>query len=127
MLSLFNLFYAQAITCGRSKAKGNTIESERDIPLKGKEDYPGEGIMRFVKELPAHVYFTDGLLTLDFSYPVNCVTVSVTNVSTGKVVYWDVYDLPGQVIIDLTGESSGKYQVGLISESWSLCGNFSIE
>lgn len=127
MISLFNLFCAQAKTCGRSKAKSNTIESERDIPLKGKEDFTGEGIVRSVKELPAHVYFTDGQLTLDFSYPVNCVTVSVTNVSTRKVTYWDVYDLPGQVIIDLTGEASGKYQVGLISVSWSLCGDFSIE
>lgn len=127
MISFFNLFYAQANIGGESKAKGNVIESERDIPLRGKEDSPSEGIMRSVKELPAQVCFTDGQLTIDFSYPVSCVTVSITNVSTGKVVYWNVYDLPGQVTIDLTGEASGKYQVELISESWSLCGDFSIE
>ncbi|MEG0463733.1 DUF3244 domain-containing protein [Bacteroides sp.] len=101
-------------------------EADREIPLKAmKPGQPGS-IARSIIQKPAIGRICDGVLTIDFLSPVSSITITLTNLLTGKIVYWDAFEMAGNVVIDLTSEESGTYQVNLNSPHWCLQGQFDL-
>lgn len=102
-----------------------SVETKREVPLKAdKPGQPGD-ILRSPAVHPAEASVCGELLTIDFLYPVSSITITLTNVSTGEVVYWEVYEMAGNAVIDLSAETPGEYQLKLTSPQWCLRGSFS--
>lgn len=100
------------------------VERKREIPLQTDKPQPGD-IARSPVVRPAEASVCGELLTIDFLYPVSSITITLTNVSTGEVVYWEVYEMAGNAVIDLSAEAPGEYQLKLTSPQWCLRGSFS--
>ena len=101
-------------------------EAGREIPLEAmKPGQPGN-IARSVTQKPAIGQICDGVLTIDFLSPVSSVTITLTNLLTGKIVYWDAFEMAGNVVVNLANEEPGTYQVSLISPHWCLQGQFDL-
>lgn len=76
---------------------------------------------------PAQVFLMDHLLTaesLDFESDFK---ITITNISTGEVVYEQTYNANTKsTTIDLGTEEAGEYKIELSSANWQLYGNFDL-
>lgn len=76
---------------------------------------------------PAQVFLMEHLLTaesLDFESDFK---ITITNISTGEVVYEQTYHASTKYItIDLGIEETGEYKIELSSANWQLYGNFDL-
>lgn len=76
---------------------------------------------------PVQVFLMDHLLTtesLDFESDFK---ITITNISTGEVVYEQTYKSNTKYItIDLCTEEIGEYKIELSSASWLLYGDFTL-
>lgn len=76
---------------------------------------------------PAQVFLVDHLLTaesLDFESDFK---ITITNISTGEVVYEQAYNASTKhITIDLGIEETGEYKIELSSANWLLYGDFSL-
>lgn len=75
---------------------------------------------------PVKAIICNGAVVIDFSYPVTSLVVTLTAVPTNKVLCWEVYEMVGNVVINMLTEATGNYQLRLTSPQWCLCGNFAI-
>lgn len=103
------------------------MEIEMNVPLNIFFNEVGEWTKKS-KSLPRTVdaFVCNGTVVVNFSSPICSVVVTVASTSTGKVLCWEVYEMPGNVVINMLSESTGDYQIKLTSPQWCLCGNFSI-
>ncbi len=76
---------------------------------------------------PAQVFLMDHLLTaesLDFESDFK---ITITNMTTGEVVYQQTYNASTKhTAIDLGTEETGEYKIELSSANWQLYGNFDL-
>lgn len=76
---------------------------------------------------PIQVFLLDHLLmaeSLDFESDFK---ITITNISTGEVVYKQTYNARTKYItIDLGTEEAGNYKIELSSANWQLYGDFSL-
>lgn len=71
-------------------------------------------------------FVCNGCVVINFSYPISSIVVAVTSVSTGKALCWEVYKMPGNIVINMMEESTGDYDLKLTSPQGCLHGIFSI-
>lgn len=69
----------------------------------------------------------DHLLTAESLGFESDFKISITNISTGEVVYGQTYNASTKYItIDLGTEKTGEYKTELSSANWLLYGNFDL-
>lgn len=66
------------------------------------------------------------LLFINFSSPVESITVIVTDTETGEMVYSYTYSNIEEITIDLNGLDAGKYTLEILLDTTTLVGDFYI-
>lgn len=102
------------------------FESKREVPVRA-ETHDDISVPRSAVIKPLQVFISGTQLTVDFFEPLSSVTITVENISTKKVVFWEVYNMPGAAMIDLSDGGAGNYQVKITLTSSCLWADFSIE
>lgn len=76
---------------------------------------------------PVQVFLMDHLLTAESLNFESDFKITITNISTGEVVYEQTYNASTKyTTIDLSTEETGEYKIELSSANWQLYGNFDL-
>lgn len=76
---------------------------------------------------PAQVFLVDHLLTVESLDFESNFKITITNMSTGEVVYEQTYNANTKyTTIDLGTEEAGDYKIELSSANWLFYGDFSL-
>ncbi len=106
---------------------GNWAIDGSDVPLRGIAEEDPELVVRSIR-MPSINASQDGSeLTINFQTTVRTVEFTVTNLSTGEVVYTTTELTPGTVYIDLAGEDAGEYLLEMRMPYWYFSGTFTLE
>ena len=73
---------------------------------------------------PIDAYLYDSTVNIDFIDMCENVTITITHVVTGMVVYSETVTNTVNVSIDLSGNSSGEYLIEITSDGMLLEGGF---
>ena len=100
-------------------------DDEREIPLDPVGSKEGGPIARSIIIQPASAY-VDDIVTVVFNKDLPSASITITNVSTGAVVYSETYSMPTLITINVSAENSGKYQIEIVSDEIRLSGYFTL-
>lgn len=75
---------------------------------------------------PVYAYLYNDVVDISFNENNAVVSVTVTNESTGEIVYSETHSNPATLSIDLNGESSGNYLIEIEADNTCLEGNFNL-
>lgn len=75
---------------------------------------------------PVYAHICNQVLSVNFPYEVPSATISVTNLSTGEVIYSDTYASPSQISFDLSQEASGEYYLEIVFDDFCIYGQFTL-
>lgn len=96
--------------------------SDDDIPIN-KEGGP---IVRSIYMPVVDAYLYNDVVDISFNENIAVVSVTVTNESTGEIVYSETHSSPATLSIDLNGESSGNYLIEIEANDTLLIGYFNL-
>lgn len=118
---LIPLMYS--FVCAQSQL-GFIIALKKDIPHEIK--YSDDTIVRSPAMLPATAVVGNMKITVNIFQPVANVTIMITNTDTGEMLYVNEYISPNcvEVPLDAGWESSAGYRIDIISDAWTLYGEF---
>lgn len=101
-------------------------DDEREIPLDPSGPIEGGPITRSIIIQPASAYVDSDIVTVVFNKDLPSASITITNVSTGAVVYSETYSMPTLITINVSAENSGKYQIEIVSDEIRLSGYFTL-
>ena len=101
-------------------------DDEREIPLDPVGYKEGGPIARSIIIQPASAYVDSDIVTVVFNKDLPSASITITNVSTGAVVYSETYSMPTLITINVSAENSGKYQIEIVSDEIRLSGYFTL-
>lgn len=101
-------------------------DDEREIPLDPVGSKEGGPIARSIIIQPASAYVDSDIVTVVFNKDLPSASITITNVSTGAVVYSETYSMPTLITINVSAENSGKYQIEIVSDEIRLSGYFTL-
>jgi len=105
-----------ALTSYPIKPKDRTgSTSEEGLPIK-----------RSIQLQIADAYLYNNVVNISFNENIGSATITVTNESTGKIVYSETHSSPATLSIDLNGESSGNYLIEIEANDALLIGYFNL-
>lgn len=81
-------------------------DDEREIPLDPVGSKEGGPIARSIIIQPASAYVDSDIVTIVFNKDLPSASITITNVSTGAVVYSEIYSMPTLITINVS--KSGK-------------------
>lgn len=120
LILLCSMLFAQLP--GFANIKVDTYSSINTIKIHGERHHEA-----LRSPLPAQLSLTDHLLiaeSLDFESDFK---ITITNLSTGEIVYEQIYNASTKyTTIDLGTEEMGQYTIQLSSANWLLYGDFSL-
>ena len=82
-------------------------DDEREIPLDPVGSKEGGPIARSIIIQPASAYVNSDIVTVVFNKDLPSASITITNVSTGAVVYSEIYSMPTLITINVSAENSG--------------------
>ena len=97
-------------------------DDEREIPLDPVGSKEGGPIARSIIIQPASAYVDSDIVTVVFNKDLPSASITITNVSTGAVIY----SMPTLITINVSAENSGKYQIEIVSDEIRLSGYFTL-
>lgn len=118
---LFLLFVTLLVQMNITSSAGE-MKSARQIRLSAKVRAPH----RSVPVLPIAI-IENSLLSVDLLSPVTTVTATIKDAETGEVVYISTETDVEKLVIDLTGEETGKYILEVESPLVIYSGEFDLE
>ena len=101
-------------------------DDEREIPLVPVGSKEGGPIARSIIIQPASAYVNSDIVTVVFNKDLPSASITITNVSTGAVVYSEIYSMPTLITINVSAENSGEYQIEIVSDEIRLSGYFTL-
>ena len=101
-------------------------DDEREIPLDPVGFKEGGPIARSIIIQPASAYVNSDIVTVVFNKDLPSASITITNVSTGAVVYSEIYSMPTLITINVSAENSGEYQIEIVSDEIRLSGYFTL-
>ena len=101
-------------------------DDEREIPLDQVGSKEGGPIARSIIIQPASAYVNSDIVTVVFNKDLPSASITITNVSTGAVVYSEIYSMPTLITINVSAENSGEYQIEIVSDEIRLSGYFTL-
>lgn len=111
-LLLCSMLFAQLPSFANSEIE--TYSTRQTIIIRGSGQHTAQRSL-----FPAQVFLVDHLLTAE------SLKITITNMSTGKVVHEQTYNASTKYItINLGTEEIGDYKIELSSTSWLLYGIF---
>ena len=101
-------------------------DDEREITLDPVGSKEGGPIARSIIIQPASAYVNSDIVTVVFNKDLPSASITITNVSTGAVVYSEIYSMPTLITINVSAENSGEYQIEIVSDEIRLSGYFTL-
>ncbi len=101
-------------------------DDKREIPLDPVGSKEGGPIARSIIIQPASAYVNSDIVTVVFNKDLPSASITITNVSTGAVVYSEIYSMPTLITINVSAENSGEYQIEIVSDEIRLSGYFTL-
>ena len=101
-------------------------DGKNKFPVNGVDSNVGRPVLRSVQLSPVEAYVKDGVVTVNFIYPVEGATITVTDLSTGQCVYWDFTENEARVTIDMSDKASAKYELKITTSDWNMSGSFEL-
>jgi hypothetical protein len=98
-------------------------DDEREIPLDPVGSKEGGPIAR---SIIISAYVNSDIVTVVFNKDLPSASITITNVSTGAVVYSEIYSMPTLITINVSAENSGEYQIEIVSDEIRLSGYFTL-
>ncbi|MDO5420502.1 MAG: DUF3244 domain-containing protein [Bacteroides sp.] len=92
----------------------------------GSTSEEGLPIKRSIQRQIADAYLYNDVVDISFNENIAVVSVTVTNESTGEIVYSETHSSPATLSIDLNGESSGNYLIEIEANDTLLIGYFNL-
>lgn len=108
------------ITLTATKDDTRHIEHGHDIE-PDKAVIPRSTILQF-----AYAYLYNNVVNISFNENIESATITITNESTGEIVYSEAYSSPTTLNIDLNDESCGNYIIEIEADDTCFKGNFSL-
>lgn len=113
-ISLLCVFFAEgaAVTTERKtvEIKAKVATRPRSLPI-----------------IPVNAFIENTVLSLEFAYPCESVSIKIINVDNENSVYSHAMENPTNFTIDLTGEESGYYRLELVIDGKEYSGEFELE
>ena len=96
------------------------------VPIKERRpDYSDGGIARSPIFTLAQAFVSEKVLLVEILCLVDDVSIMVTDVKTGRIVYSETFMETDKVLINLEAADVGVYQVDIIADDVSMYGEFS--
>lgn len=124
---LMALFFVVSFLSLSVNAKGKLTE-KKEISfgqIKTSGGAKGDGIARCPTMNPATAFICHKIVTVDFLSSEDVIIV-VTNLITGEILLSESYLTTNNAIFELNAEFGTNCKIEIITESWSLEGEFSI-
>ena len=96
-------------------------EPDRDV---GNKDLGGGS--RSLTQQPIFAYTYNKVVNIEFIEVFSMATISITNQTTGEIIYSGVYTMPDSLAITLDGKSSGNYVLSIETNTNKWVGEFSL-
>lgn len=107
---------------GFANSKIDTYSTRQTVIIRGSEQHSAQRSL-----FPAQVFLIDHLLTAELLSFESDFKITITNMSTGEIVYEQTYTASTKyTTIDLGTEEAGEYKIELSSANWQLYGNFDL-
>ena len=130
MKKLLFVFFVLAVVMGSTSLHAQnfflTNDDEREIPLNPAGPKEGGPVARSIIIQPASAYINNDIVTVVFNKDLPSASITITNVSTGAVVYSETYSMPTLITINVSAENSGEYQIEIVSDEIRLSGYFTL-
>ena len=130
MKKLLFVFFVLAVVMGSTSLHAQnfflTDDDEREIPLFPSGSEEGGPVARSIIIQPASAYINNDIVTVVFNKDLPSASITITNVSTGAVVYSETYSMPTLITINVSAENSGEYQIEIVSDEIRLSGYFTL-
>lgn len=113
-------------------ANGRASGIKKEIPTTlgpgptGGGTSESDGIFRCPIIKPAAASIYDRTITVDFLNSEEDVMIVVTNLATGEIIFSESFVATDTAIFELNAEIGANCKIEIITESWSLEGEFSI-
>lgn len=98
----------------------NTLEANREIELKTNRTK----ILRSLPVLPVSAYLNGSTIYINFIQNVNIISMSIMNVDSGEVIYFDDQQASQNICISLSGEEVGNYRLEINIDNGVIWGEF---
>ena len=130
MKKLLSVFFVLVVVMGSTSLHAQnfflTDDDEREIPLFPAGSKEGGPVARSIIIQPASAYINNDIVTVVFNKDLPSASITITNVSTGAVVYSEIYSMPTLITINVSAENSGEYQIEIVSDEIRLSGYFTL-
>ena len=130
MKKLLFVFFVLAVVMGSTSLHAQnfflTDDDEREIPLNPAGPKEGGPVARSIIIQPASAYINNDIVTVVFNKDLPSASITITNVSTGAVVYSEIYSMPTLITINVSAENPGEYQIEIVSDEIRLSGYFTL-
>ena len=130
MKKLLSVFFVLVVVMGSTSLHAQnfflTDDDEREIPLNPAGHKEGGPVARSIIIQPASAYINNDIVTVVFNKDLPSASITITNVSTGAVVYSEIYSMPTLITINVSAENSGEYQIEIVSDEIRLSGYFTL-
>lgn len=117
---LYSMLFTQLPSFANSEI--NAYSTRKTVTIHNTKTHSSQRTL-----FPAQVFLIDHLLTVESLDFESDFKITITNISTGEVVYKQTYNARTKYItIDLGTEEAGDYKIELSSANWQLYGDFSL-
>ncbi|TCO86870.1 uncharacterized protein DUF3244 [Bacteroides heparinolyticus] len=116
----FNSYTEIPLTIYYGNSDKDPTEDDPDI---GPDNQP---ITRGIIFQPAYAHLYNKVVNIYFVNTYHTAVITISNQSTGEIVYSETHDSPTKLSIDLSSKSYGNYLIRIETESVSLQGSFSL-
>lgn len=117
---------AQAECRNNAEAIELTSYPLRPKDRTGSTSEEGLPIKRSIVLQPVFASIYNKVVSLYFDADIATVNVTITNETTGAVVYSEACSNPATLDIDLNGDSTGRYLIEIETDDMLLTGSFSL-
>lgn len=114
-INLFFLVLAISVSAG-------VFDTPKEIKLR--RDEKANKVLRSLPILPVSAYLNGSTIYIDFLQDVEVVSVSVVNVDTDEVIYFDNQSGAQNTSVSLNGEESGVYRLEIETGDGVIWGEF---
>lgn len=117
---LYSMLFAQLP--GFANSEINAYSTRKTVTIHNTKTHSAQRSL-----FPVQVFLIDHLLTAKLLSFESDLKITITNMSTGEVVYEQTYTASTKyTTIDLGTEETGEYKIELSSANWQLYGNFDL-
>lgn len=105
-----------------------TDKDEDERPIKGMKEITDGPKTRSLIGQTVHACLLDNnTLSIVFQNAVENATISIISTDNEATVYWESYNYPTEITIDMSSEQRGDYTIEISTDCTTLTGDFILQ